>query len=55
MLLNLIKDEWEAIDGYNTAIATLRVEDAGYNEILPILKDIVNEEMIHVGQLESVM
>lgn len=48
---NLIIDEFEAIDGYNSAIIT--AEKEGITDIVDVLKDIVNEENIHVGQLQT--
>jgi len=53
ILNNLIIDEWEAIDGYNSAIVTLT--DLGKYDEVDVLKDIVNEENIHVGQLQKVL
>lgn len=52
-LLNmLIRDEWEAIDGYQSAIATIGELQP---EIAKILDDILTEEMIHVGQLQKAL
>lgn len=51
MLSDLIKDEWEAIDGYNSTITTLR-ELGGHDDIIKVLEDIATEEMVHVGELE---
>lgn len=48
---SLIIDEFEAIDGYNSAIAT--AEEEGMTDIVNVLKDIVNEENLHVGQLQT--
>ena len=50
-LNKLIQDEWEAIQGYNDAIVTAETE--GMTDIVNVLKDIVNEENIHVGQLQT--
>ena len=60
MLNSLIRDEWEAIDGYNSTIATLRglSEDgslADVDSIIKVLSDIANEENIHVGQLQKIL
>lgn len=46
-----ISDEWEAIDGYNELLSVL----AQYNQedLISTIKDIVAEEMTHVGQLEK--
>ena len=51
---NLIKDEYEAIDAYNSAITTFK--DIGKSdEAVSVLNDIVAEENIHVGQLQRLM
>ena len=51
---NLIKDEYEAIDAYNSAITTFK--DIGKSdEAISVLNDIVAEENIHVGQLQRLM
>ena len=60
---SLIRDEWEAIDGYNSTISTLRyMRDSGdadssidYDGIIKILEDIANEENLHVGQLQKAL
>lgn len=51
LLNNLIISEYDAIDQYNSAIAT--AESLGVTQIIPILKDIVTEEHTHVGQLQA--
>ena len=50
---NLIKDEYEAIEGYNSAIVTATEE--GFTEAVKVLTEIQAEEHIHVGQLQEVM
>ena len=45
---DLIIDENEAIQGYNIAIANMETRP----ELIPILQDIANEEMNHIGMLE---
>lgn len=60
---SLIRDEWEAIDGYNSTISTIRyMKDSGdadpsidYDGIIKILEDIANEENLHVGQLQKAL
>ena len=47
---DLIKDEYEAIDGYNAAIATAQAE--GFEDAVKVLAEIQAEENIHVGQLQ---
>lgn len=56
---NLIIDEFEAINGYNSAIATLVSiqEDSSIiaSPIIAVLNDIINEENAHVGQLQKAL
>ena len=63
MLSALIKDELEAIEGYNSVISTLRsmmedpeTETDNDNIInsIKVLEDIAGEEYIHIGQLQEV-
>lgn len=53
MINALIKDELEAIDGYNSAIVTLEAENKG--EFTDIIRDIISEENVHVGQLQAIL
>lgn len=56
VLSDLIKDEFEAIDGYNSALATLKIlenDGSDYSGIIANLEDIKNEELVHVGQLQK--
>ena len=53
-IIALINDEWEAIDGYNSFIATLAAEDV-LPEAIDIIKDIANEENLHIGQLQKLL
>lgn len=55
MLNALIKDEIEAIDGYNGAIQTLKNLDGEYGPIMDVLSDIAGEENIHIGQLQKAL
>lgn len=50
----LIQDEWQAIQGYNDAIATLSTADVD-TDIINVFKDIANEENIHIGQLQKAL
>lgn len=52
MLQFLIKDEWDAIEGYNNTIQTLK-NLGGYDELCGMLQEISNEELVHVGQLQK--
>jgi hypothetical protein len=57
-LIALINDEWEAIQGYNNAIATLRAvitENPVYEDAIKVLEEIASEENTHVGQLQEVL
>lgn len=51
LLNNLIISEYDAIDQYNSAIAT--AQSLGVKDIIPVLEDIVTEEHTHVGQLQA--
>ena len=57
-LIHLINDEWEAIEGYNNAIASLRSvidENPFYESAIDVLEEISNEENVHVGQLQELL
>ncbi len=54
MINSLIQDEWQAIDGYTSAIRTLQEQNA-HPEMIKTLEDIMNEENVHVGQLQLLM
>lgn len=56
-LIALINDEWEAIEGYNNAIATLRTlkDNPFYADAIKVLEEISAEENRHVGQLQEVL
>lgn len=52
-LIAAIKDEWEAIEFYNSLADLLR--KTPYKEMLEVVEDIAGEENIHVGQLERLL
>ena len=54
LINSLIQDEWQAIQGYNDAVATLASEGIS-EDIIAVFKDIVDEENIHVGQLQKAL
>lgn len=54
MLNKLIIDEFEAIDGYQSTIASLNAV-GGYEEIVKVLEEISNDEYMHVGNLQQVL
>ena len=51
LINNLVKDEWDAVAAYESAIVTLT--DVDSLDIISILEDIRDEEYVHIGQLES--
>ena len=53
IISDLIKDEYEAIDGYNSAIATAEAE--GFGDMINVLTEIQAEENVHIGQLQTLM
>lgn len=56
ILNSLIVDEFEAVEGYNSAISTLTAEDVEkYGDAIVILNDILDEENIHIGQLQEIL
>ena len=50
---NLIKDEIEAITGYDKAITSF--VNLGIMNYIDVLKDIANEEKVHIGQLQTIL
>ena len=58
-LINLINDEWEAIQGYNTFRAmVLDMSKTGtrdYTSMLEVIDEVINEENRHVGQLQELL
>ena len=58
-LINLINDEWEAIQGYNdfrNMILSMKETSTGdYSEMVTVIDEIVNEENLHVGQLQELL
>ena len=51
LVSTLIKHEWEAIDLYNSILLTFR--QANNQEAEEILNNIINDDYVHVGQLEK--
>lgn len=50
LLQNVLHDKWDSIQQLNAIMASIKNED-----ILSILKEIAEEEYIHIGQLEKAM
>lgn len=53
LLINAINGEWDTIILYNDLITNLATQ--GMDDIADIIKDINNEENIHVGQLQKAL
>lgn len=51
LLIDLINDEWEAIQGYNTFKANV----GEHTEFIPLIDDIAAEENNHVGMLQKML
>ena len=54
LISSLIKSEYDAIEDYNSAISTIKAEGAD-EYMVEVLKDILDEENIHVGQLQKLL
>lgn len=58
-LINLINDEWEAIQGYNNfremILGMQQNNDGDYTAMLRVIDEVVNEENRHVGQLQELL
>lgn len=53
-LNDFIKQTWEVIGNYQNAITSLQtLENQG--DIIPIIEDIISDNMIHVGQLQKAL
>ena len=50
---DLIKNAYEVIDSYNSAIATAEAE--GFGDMVNVLTEIQAEEHLHIGQLQAIM
>ena len=49
----LIRDEYEAVEGYKQAIAEFEASGKVDEGVIKVLTDIANEEYTHIGQLEK--
>lgn len=54
-LITAINDEWKTIDLYNSIITELDSQNDAYKDMIPVIQDIVNEENVHVGQLQKTL
>ena len=53
MLITAINDEWNTVKMYNDLIVNM--ETFGYPEMTEVIRDIINEENKHIGQLSKVL
>lgn len=53
LLNDAIKDEWDAIDTYNSLAVSAR--DEGFENIAEVIDEINTEENKHVGQLQEIL
>lgn len=53
LINSLIKDEYDAIDSYNSAIVTLEAENQG--EYTDVIRSIIEDERHHIGNLQEIM
>jgi len=50
----LIKDEWDAIDGYQSAIMNIK-SFSNDTDSIKVLEEIANDEYAHVGNLQKIL
>ena len=53
MLITAINDEWETVKMYNDLIVNM--ETFGYTDMTEVIRDIINEENKHIGQLSKAL
>ena len=57
-IMDLIRDEWEAIKGYEDKIREIKdscEDDEALVKVNKVLEDIENEELVHVGELQKLL
>lgn len=52
-LVDAINGEWDTIKLYNSIVEALK--EANFTDIIPVIQDIVEEENVHVGQLQKAL
>ena len=52
-IITAIEDEWKTIALYNSIIT--RLKDNNFADMIPVIQDIVEEENVHVGQLQKAL
>ena len=52
-IIEMINGEWNTIADYNNLITMLT--QYGFEEFIPVIEDINNEENLHVGQLQALL
>lgn len=53
-LNDFIKATWETIGNYQASITNLQTLE-NHDELIPIIEDIISDNMIHVGQLQKAL
>lgn len=53
LLIDAINGEWDTIKLYNDIVVNL--EEYGYKDIADVIRDIVVEENVHIGQLQKAL
>ena len=53
MLITAINDEWETVKMYNDLIVNM--ETFGYTNMTEVIRDVINEENKHIGQLSKAL
>lgn len=52
-IIDMINGEWDTIKKYNELVTNLT--EYGYSQFVSEIQDILNEENIHVGQLQAIL
>ena len=52
-IIKNINDEWTTIKNYNDLIANMT--QYGFDYMIPTIQDILNEEHLHIGQLQELL
>lgn len=53
LLIDAINKKWESITNFNSIIVNLTAE--GYEDMIPVIEDILEDEHNHVGQLQQLV
>lgn len=53
IIISSINKKWDNIRDFNSIIVTLK--DTGYDEYVPIIEEILEEENNHIGKLQHIV